>query len=49
MISVALSLIFFGKIVGTREGTIILAVFTGFIVEFLVKRLKAPIEKFAES
>ncbi len=43
--AVILSLLFFNfKIVGTREGTVISAVFTGMVVKFFVKRLKAPIE-----
>ncbi len=45
-LSIILSLIFFkGKIVGTREGTIISAVLTGFVVKFFLKPLKNPIEK----
>ncbi len=43
--AVMLSLLFFDfKIVGTREGTVISAVFTGMVVKFFVKRLKSPIE-----
>lgn len=43
--AVILSLLFFNfKIVGTREGTVISAVFTGMVVKFFVKRLKAPLE-----
>lgn len=43
--AVILSLLFFDfKIVGTREGTVISAVFTGMVVKFFVKRLKAPLE-----
>lgn len=38
VISLALSLIFFdGKIVGTREGTVLTALLTGGIFNFLVK------------
>lgn len=45
-LSIILSLIFFkGKIVGTREGTIISAVLTGFVVKFFLKLLKNPLEK----
>lgn len=45
-LSIILSLIFFkGKIVGTREGTIISAVLTGFVVKFFLKPLKNPLEK----
>lgn len=44
--AVILSLIFFdGKIIGTREGTIISAVLTGLVVKFFTKLIKAPIEK----
>ena len=40
-LSILLSLIFFsGKIMGTREGTIIAAIFTGICVKFFMKRLK---------
>lgn len=44
--AVVLSLIFFnGEIVGTREGTIISALLTGFVIKFLTKYLRKPIEK----
>ena len=44
--AVILSLIFFdGKIIGTREGTIISAVLTGLVVKFFTKLIKAPIEE----
>lgn len=40
-LSILLSLIFFGgKIMGTREGTIIAAIFTGICVKFFMKRIK---------
>lgn len=43
-LSVVLSLIFFDfTVVGTREGTIITAVLTGFVVKFLTKHIKKPI------
>lgn len=46
VIAVVLSLIFFDMhIVGTREGTIISAVFTGMTVKFYTKFLKTPVEK----
>ncbi|MDE5563604.1 MAG: YitT family protein [Oscillospiraceae bacterium] len=46
VIAVVLSLIFFDmRIVGTREGTIISAVFTGMTVKFYTKFLKTPVEK----
>lgn len=41
-----LSMIFFGKIVGIREGTLLAAVFTGFIVNFLTKFISNPLNKF---
>lgn len=44
--SLALSLIFFnGKIVGTREGTVLTALLTGVIVNFFVKHLSDPLNK----
>lgn len=46
-LSVVLSLIFFDfKVVGTREGTLITACSTGFVVKFLTKRMKKPLENF---
>lgn len=46
VISLALSLIFFdGKIVGTREGTVLTALLTGVIVNFFVKCLLKPLNK----
>lgn len=42
--AVILSLLFFDfTIVGAREGTVLSAVFTGFIVKFFGKRLKKPL------
>lgn len=42
--AVILSLIFFDfSIVGTREGTVLSAVFTGFVVKFFGKRLRKPL------
>lgn len=39
-----LSLLFFDfSVVGTREGTVLSAVFTGFVVKFFGKRLKNPL------
>ena len=44
VVSLVLSLIFFrGKIVGTREGTIITALLTGLIVKFFVKIMSDPL------
>ena len=44
ILSLALSLIFFnGKIVGTREGTIMTALLTGLIVKFFVKIMAEPL------
>lgn len=46
VISVALSLLFFrGKIVGTREGTIICALLTGVVVKFFTSVMKEPLEE----
>ena len=44
IIAIALSLLFFDfTIVGTREGTIISALFTGIVVKFFCSNLKAPV------
>jgi hypothetical protein len=46
-LAVILSLIFFDfTIKGTREGTIIAALCTGFVVKFFTKLLKKPLERF---
>lgn len=46
LFSVVLSLIFFdGKLVGTREGTIISAVLVGFTVKFFKRLLQKPLAK----
>lgn len=48
-VSVILSLIFFDmKIIGTREGTVISAVLTGFVVKFFTKLLKGKVLKHIE-
>ena len=45
-LSIVLSLIFFnGSMVGTREGTVISAVFTGVAVKLWLKLIKKPIER----
>lgn len=45
--SIVLSLIFFGgDLVGTREGTILSAVFTGVAVKLWLTLIKKPIERF---
>lgn len=45
--SVILSLIFFnGTVVGTREGTLITACLTGFVVKWMTKKLKDPLTKW---
>lgn len=42
--AVVLSMLFFNfSIVGTREGTVLSAVLTGFVVKFFSKRLKSPL------
>ncbi len=47
VISIILSLILFNmKIVGTREGTILSAVCTGFVVKFFTGLLKEPLNDF---
>lgn len=44
IISIALSLLFFDfTVVGTREGTIISALFTGIVVKFFCSNLKDPV------
>ena len=44
LVALILSLLFFeGSIVGTREGTIIAALCTGFVVKFFSRRLTAPL------
>lgn len=45
VLAVALSLLFFHSVVGTREGTVIAALLTGQVVKFFVKRLRKPVEK----
>lgn len=46
ILSLLLSVIFFqGKIVGTREGTVISALLTGVVVKLFTKVLKTPVEK----
>ena len=45
-LAVTLSLLFFDFTVrGTREGTVIAALLTGFVVEFFTKRLRVPMER----
>ena len=46
LLSVILSLILFGRIEGTREGTLIAAVGTGFIVKFLKNIFTRPLNRF---
>lgn len=46
ILALVLSLVFFDlTIVGTREGTVISALLTGFVVKFFSKKLKAPINR----
>lgn len=46
VLSVLISFFLFkGKIVGAREGTILTAVFTGFVVKFFVSKLKVTLDK----
>ena len=44
-IATVLSMIFFGEIIGIREGTLLAAVFTGFIVNFFTKYISKPLNK----
>ena len=45
LLALVLSLLFFGgTIVGTREGTVISALLTGFVVKWFSKRLETPLE-----
>lgn len=45
-IAIVLSLLFFDfTIQGTREGTIIAALFTGVVIKFFTPRLRAPLER----
>lgn len=47
--AVVLSLILFkGQIMGTREGTIISACLTGFVVRFITKHIRKPVEKIID-
>lgn len=49
-VSIILSLIFFDmKIVGTREGTILSAILTGFVVKFFTRFLKERLSKLLET
>ncbi|MDE5993922.1 MAG: YitT family protein [Oscillospiraceae bacterium] len=49
-VSIILSLIFFDmKIIGTREGTILSAILTGFVVKFFTKLLKQRLSKLLEA
>ncbi len=49
IIAVVLSVIFFqGKIVGTREGTIISALLTGLVVKFITKHIRGFVMKAIE-
>ena len=47
-LSVILSFLFFGKLMGTREGTIITACLTGTNVKILSKFIKKPLTKIIE-
>ncbi|MDO4466939.1 MAG: DUF6198 family protein [Bacillota bacterium] len=46
IVAVILSYVFFGTIVGTREGTIISALCTGIVVKWITKRIKTIVERF---
>lgn len=50
VMAIVLSLLFFDfKIIGVREGTVITAAFTGFVIKFFTKQLKSPINKIIKS
>lgn len=50
ILAVIFSLIVFqGQIVGTREGTVIIALLTGVVVKFYQKHLSVPIEKLLKA
>lgn len=46
VVAVILSFLFFHKLAGTREGTVIAAFCTGFVVKFFSKYITAPLERF---
>lgn len=49
IVAVVLSVLFFqGKIVGTREGTILSALLTGFVVKFITKHIRGIVMKVIE-
>lgn len=49
LMSIVLSMLFFGgKIIGTREGTVISALTTGFAVKFFTRFMKKPLDRFLE-
>ena len=48
VISVIISLIYFHGLVGVREGTVICALFTGFVMRQLQKLLQKPLLRFVE-
>lgn len=45
LLQIPLSFLFGGSSVGTREGTLIAAVRTGFVVKFFVCHLTKPLDK----
>lgn len=50
LLSVIMSLVFFSfTIQGTREGTILSAIFTGVVIKYFNRILKKPMERFLES
>lgn len=50
VLAIIFSLIVFqGKIVGTREGTVIIALLTGTVVKFYQKHLSGPVEKMLKA
>lgn len=49
LLSVILSLLLFRGIVGTREGTVFAAIFTGVFVKLLIPNIKNDLEKWMQS
>lgn len=46
VLAVLLSLVFFGTVRGTREGTIIAALLTGVAIRFITPKIRKPLEAF---
>ena len=46
VLAIVLSLVCFGGVQGTREGTVIAALFTGVVIKFFSPKLREPLERF---